>query len=132
MLGDIGDGLGLQGMQRPEQCRRQRQGSGCLAEAVAELRQQERAADDPEQGQAGQHVDRQIRQVIGQRIQAADGIVQREGEIHHGPGLQPLHSGVCWGCGRETRPLAATGGGLAGCRRCRYCHRRRKGTQAAR
>ena len=88
-LGDIGDGLGLQRVQRPQQCHRQRQGNRGLAEAVAEPRQQECAADNAEQGQSGKYMDYQVCAVKGPRVQPAHGIVQGEREIHDRPGSRP-------------------------------------------
>lgn len=51
-----------------------------MAEPVAEARQQESAAHHPKQGQSGEQMDRQVRQLTGYYMVPPDRLVERQVE----------------------------------------------------
>ena len=81
-LNNVGDCIGLQGMDRPDQRRDQRQRS-CRA-ANCKRRQPQAPPHDAEQRQPAQNVNRQIEDVVTQDTRSAQGVVDRQRQIGHG------------------------------------------------
>ena len=68
-LDDVGDALGLQRVDDPDQRRRQREQRRVAARYLAELRQPDHATNDAEERQAGEQVHREVHQVISPDVE---------------------------------------------------------------
>ena len=93
-LDDVGHRLGLQRVQAPDERHGQRQRRRCRSKTFPEAGQQERSANDSKKAESGQQVNRQIREVIMESVQAAGRIVDRQRKVHHRPTVQERPIGV--------------------------------------
>jgi hypothetical protein len=84
-LDDVGHGLGLQRMERPQQCGRQRQGRCITPKTSDKGGTRQRPADDPEHRQTSEDMNKQVGRMIAPDIGPAQRIVDRKGDIGDRP-----------------------------------------------
>ncbi|OPY92343.1 MAG: hypothetical protein A4E73_01223 [Syntrophaceae bacterium PtaU1.Bin231] len=84
-LDDIGDRLGLQGMECPEKRAGEGQGRRRVPVPVFQRAGQEGPSQNPEEAEGRRQVDEEIQQMVAPGIEAAHGVVQGEGEVHDRP-----------------------------------------------
>ena len=81
-LDDVGDAFGLEGVDEPDGCHGRGQPGGSLRVAGAQRLAFQGAAHDAEEQQAGQEVDGEVEGMVAPNVQPAEGIVDRQGELH--------------------------------------------------
>ena len=80
-LDDVGDALGLQRVDHPDQCRCQCEPPCRAAVRVLEARSRQRAVDDTAEHQRREHVHGQVERVVTPDVQATQRVVDRQREV---------------------------------------------------
>ena len=82
---EVGHTLGLKGMGHPEQRHRQREPRSRVSVAGPQALGQQRPSDEAKERQGRQDMDHQVDDVVSPHVEAAEGVIEGERQLHRWP-----------------------------------------------